>query len=100
MEDKFFKKRIEKILTSNKDKLYKKSAIVAVITEVMKKTGIKPIVVGGQAVEFYTSGGYSTMDIDLICELSIAEIDSILKLLGFKKEGKYWILEESDDIVI
>ena len=60
------KERLEKIIASNKDKLLKKFEIIAIITEALKKLNVKPVIVGGQAVEFYTEGGYATMDIDII----------------------------------
>lgn len=87
MDNQVLKKKIVSILESNKDDLYKKIAIIA---EVLKEFNVIPVIVGGQVVEFYTSGGYSTMDIDILCEFRIAEIDSALKPLGFEKAGKYW----------
>ena len=36
------------------------------------------------------------MDIDIICEESIKNIDSVLSPLGFKREGKYWTLEDNN----
>ena len=90
MDGQMLKEKTVSILKSNKDDLYKKIAIISVVTEAVKKFNVKPVIVGGQAVEFYTSGGYSTLDIDILCELRIAEIDSVLKPLGFEREGKYW----------
>ena len=46
----------------------RKLFIVGVITSELKKTGITPIIVGGSAVEFYTSGAYGSLDIDLIAK--------------------------------
>ena len=40
--------------------------VVAVIAEALKAQGIRPIVAGGSAVEFYTFGGYATADVDLV----------------------------------
>lgn len=90
MDNQILREKIVSILKSNKDDLHKKIAIIAVITEALKEFNVRPVIVGGQAVEFYTSGGYSTLDIDILCELGIAEIDSVLKPLGFEREGKYW----------
>ena len=90
-----YKKEIEKLLSSSKDELNKKIEIIAIITSAIEESlNIKPVVVGGQAVEFYTTGGYSTMDIDIICESSIAEIDKVLKNMGFNKEQKYWVYDD------
>jgi hypothetical protein len=96
MDISFLKSKIEKIVNSNKDKLYKNIALTAVITEALKEINIRPIIVGGQAVEFYTAGGYSTMDVDLITQASIKEINPIIEELGFKKEGKYWTYDQLD----
>ena len=96
MNNEKLKNKIKNILSSENDDLYKKIAIMAVVTKALKELNVKPIIVGGQAVEFYTSGGYTTMDIDMICEVSILKIDSKLKPLGFIREGKYWTLKDSD----
>ncbi|MEJ6952373.1 DUF6036 family nucleotidyltransferase [Natronospora cellulosivora (SeqCode)] len=96
MDEQVLKAKIESILESNKNDLYKKIAYISVITEAFSEKNVKPVIVGGQAVEFYTSGGYSTLDIDVLCERSIAEIDSVLKPLGFEREGKYWTYPGSD----
>jgi len=61
-----------------------------------KEKNIRPIIVGGQAVEFYTAGGYSTMDVDLVTPASIREIKPVIKELGFEKEGKYWTYDQLD----
>ena len=87
---------IKNTIKSSKTDLAKKIEIMAIITEALKSIDVRPVIVGGQAVEFYTSGGYATMDIDMLCERSISEIDSVLTPLGFNREGKYWVLEEGD----
>ncbi|GBF11187.1 DUF6036 family nucleotidyltransferase [Tepidibacillus sp. HK-1] len=96
MNNDVLKSKIKNIVRSDHDNLHKKVQIIAIITKALEVKGITPVIVGGQAVEFYTSGGYATMDIDMLCELSISEIDSVLKPLGFFREGKYWIIEEKD----
>ncbi|MFW6238706.1 MAG: DUF6036 family nucleotidyltransferase [Bacillota bacterium] len=89
-------KELKKIISSTKDELLKRLEVMALVTEKLKELNVIPIIVGGQAVEFYTAGGYSTMDIDVICPASIAEIDEILEEIGFTRDGKYWILEKTD----
>lgn len=96
MDKQLLKNKIQKITKSNKDKFYQNIALVAVITAALKEIDIRPIIVGGQAVEFYTAGGYSTMDVDLVTPANIKEIDPIIKDLGFKKEGKYWTYKQFD----
>ena len=89
-----YKEEISEILAQDIDDFSKKIMIIAIITTALKeKLGLIPIVVGGQAVEFYTGGGYATMDIDLICEASINKIGKVLEPLGFHQDNKYWILD-------
>ncbi|SDC27440.1 MULTISPECIES: DUF6036 family nucleotidyltransferase [unclassified Candidatus Frackibacter] len=95
------KRMIRETIESSRSDFAKRIEIIAIITEAMKDIGVKPVIVGGHAVEFYTSGGYATMDIDMLCTCSIYEVNSILKSLGFDKEGKYWVLtDENIDIAI
>ena len=93
MDKASLKNKMKNIIDSGQDDLQKKIRIVAIITKALEDKEITPVIVGGQAVEFYTAGGYATMDVDMLCELSISEIDSVLKPLGFLKEGKYWVVE-------
>jgi len=55
-------------------------------------TANKPIIVGGTAVEFYTAGGYATLDLDIVYPSE--PLDQVFKELGLKKEGRYWYSEE------
>ncbi|MGP3779075.1 DUF6036 family nucleotidyltransferase [Halanaerobium saccharolyticum] len=96
MDKQLLKNKIQKITKSNKNKIYQNIALVAIITAALKEIDIRPIIVGGQAVEFYTAGGYSTMDVDLVTPANIKEIDPIIKDLGFNKEGKYWTYKQLD----
>jgi len=100
MEKKELKKRLNKTLKSNKSDLEKKIEILAVVTKALEKINVKPVIVGGQAVEFYTSGGYATMDIDMICAKSISDINAILEPLGFEKSGKYWVIEDNNISIV
>ena len=91
-----YKKEIESILNEEIDNFSKKIKIIAVLTSVLKENlNLTPVVVGGQAVEFYTGGGYATMDVDIICEASTKKIGEILEKLGFYRENKYWILDSN-----
>ena len=61
----------------------------AILTELMAPHGIKPVIVGGLAVEIYTRNQYTTQDIDLI--VSRREVAAkIFAQLGFTKEGRHW----------
>lgn len=82
---------LEKIENPFKKRLY----FVGILTKYLSYENIKPIVVGGHAVEFYTLGSYTTGDIDIISE-GYEKIEQILKKWGFTKEGRLWILPEKD----
>lgn len=74
------------------DPLDRRLWVLAIITESLKETGVKPVLVGGAAVEFYTAGGYMTLDVDVVCDSSV--LDGPMADLGFAKEGRHWIRED------
>lgn len=86
--------KIEKLKTippGFKRRLY----LVALLTEALKPYDIRPIVVGGAAVEFYTLGSYATLDVDLVSG-GYERIDHILRGWGFTRRGRYWENVELD----
>ncbi|MDO3377755.1 hydrogenase maturation protease [Geoalkalibacter halelectricus] len=68
---------------------------MGVLGEVLAPAGVRPVIVGGNAVEFYTLGGYATADIDLVVA-ERAEVDRCLAAMGFTREGRHWFSEELD----
>lgn len=58
----------------------------------------RPIVVGGSAVEFYTTGGYASADMDLVM-LHPEDADRVLGASGFERRGRYWSLPDTDLLV-
>lgn len=58
----------------------------------------RPIVVGGSAVEFYTTGGYASADMDLVM-LHPEDAERILGASGFQRNGRYWSLPDTDLLV-
>ena len=67
--------------------------IVAILTEALRPHDLRPILVGGAAVEFYTRGSYTTGDIDLVAPGG-RELAETMRALGFLKRGKDWINDE------
>ncbi len=51
---------------------------------------VKPIVVGGFALEFYSTGGYATSDVDVLY-LWPAKAGALLETLGFRKVNRHWV---------
>ncbi|MBI2335324.1 MAG: hypothetical protein HYU97_00960 [Deltaproteobacteria bacterium] len=66
--------------------------IASIIAEALRQIGQDPILVGGAAVEFYTQGGYSTADIDMVTPGGPA-LEQAMKALGFEKFGKDFFSE-------
>lgn len=66
--------------------------VMAILTLALEKDGIRPIVVGGHAVEFYTLGGYATGDVDIIVP-ETGPVNSLLTAWGFSREGRHWYSE-------
>ena len=68
---------------------------MAIISREAKKYGIKPVIVGGAAVEFYTRDWYSTADIDIaIDKTKRKEFEKIMEKMKFRKSGRMWIRED------
>jgi len=68
---------------------------VGILTKYLLLEGIRPVVVGGHAVEFYTLGAYTTGDLDIVCPEQ-EEIEHLLPAWGFQKVGRLWVNVEYD----
>jgi hypothetical protein len=78
-----------------RDPLKRNLLFLGILTKSIEKDAVVPVIVGGFALEFYSTGGYSTGDIDILfpdAELLGAK----LMEWGFRKEGRHWISEEYD----
>ncbi|NJD78800.1 MAG: hypothetical protein FIB08_17190 [Candidatus Methanoperedens sp.] len=65
---------------------------MGLLTQEAEKKRVRPVVVGGSAVDFYTEGIYQSYDIDLISNRKI--IGEILEnVFSFKPSGRHWINE-------
>lgn len=85
---------IEDIL-SIQDPVKKRAYFIALISSEIKKLGGNPpIVVGGEALEIYTQGSYTTGDIDIKAPKEL--ISRVLQNFNFKNVGRLWINEELD----
>lgn len=67
--------------------------LVALVTKYLAGR-VRPIVVGGLAVEFYTGGAYTTGDIDLLYPDRKA-LGALLESWDFVREGRLWSLPEA-----
>jgi predicted nucleotidyltransferase len=76
------------------DKLEKQIYLAAAISLAFEKRGIQAVLVGGVVVEYYTAGGYTTADIDMILPpLEKHEIETVMKELGFERfeDYRHWL---------
>ncbi|MCC3375078.1 nucleotidyltransferase family protein [Cohnella sp. REN36] len=64
---------------------------VGYLTAVFEAEGIRPIIVGGHAIETYTQGFYTTKDVDLVLRGRADALD-ILRELGFQQyhDLRHW----------
>ncbi|MBT9168452.1 MAG: hypothetical protein DDT19_01797 [Syntrophomonadaceae bacterium] len=97
-----FKEKISR-LKDVEDKVKKRALFTAAVSEeIFRLKGVRPIVVGGEALEIYSQGNYTTGDIDLKAPKDI--LDKILRANGFNgyiysKKTKSYYNKELDIFV-
>jgi hypothetical protein len=77
-------------LAKEPNELRKKMLLLGYISERMSKRNASVFLVGGQAVETYTGGVFTTGDID-ITTTDTKGTEALLEKLGFAKEGMIWV---------
>ena len=75
------------------NELKRKMLLVGYLSDELSKRGAFLLLVGGQAVETYTAGQFTTGDIDIITTDQEAT-EGLLTQLGFKREGMIWLNEK------
>ncbi len=70
----------------------------AIITKLLEKEQIKPIIVGGFSVEIYTDEDYSTRDIDFVVN-DWSKTVSLLEKLGFDKVNQNLLHKELEIVI-
>jgi hypothetical protein len=71
--------------------------IAGIVDTALRAIEIRPIVVGGLAVAYWTTGLYLTGDIDVVMPHS-AQIEERLAALGFERDGRFWTLPGRDPV--
>jgi len=90
-------KRLRELIkkaTLTQDKLERQIYLAAAISSAFEKRGIQTVLVGGAVVEYYTAGGYTTADIDMILpHLEKHEVETVMKELGFERfeDYRHWL---------
>jgi len=75
------------------NELKRKMLLVGYLSDELSKRGAFLFLVGGQAVETYTAGQFTTGDIDITTTDQEAT-ERLLTRLGFKREGMIWLNEK------
>ncbi len=84
-----------KALGAVEDRLERRLRFAAWLTAALAPYGVRPVVVGGHALEFYTLGDYATGDIDMVCT-DLTAVKRVLERAGFRREGRHWYREDLD----
>lgn len=86
-----------KELKAERDLFKRRLYFIGLLTKTLKQNGAEAILVGGEAIDVYTAGTFSTTDIDLVVDnKTIAE--KLLNRFGFgKKANGLWL---NEDLVI
>ncbi|GDY11817.1 hypothetical protein LBMAG53_06950 [Planctomycetota bacterium] len=71
--------------------------VIALLDEALgeREPHRRPTVVGGSAVEFWSTGGYASRDIDVVVFDRDAAA-AVLKRSGFEQIGRHWVHTASD----
>lgn len=94
-------------LSRIEDPLRRRLFVTGVVTKALRAKGVTPVLVGGLAIDFYTYGGYGTVDIDLVAG-GREIIQTVLADLGFEQPfgDRNWylrdegiVLEVPDDVL-
>ncbi len=80
-------------LKKEPNELKKKMLLVGYLSDELSKRGAFLFLVGGQAVETYTAGQFTTGDIDITTTDQEAT-EKLLTRLSFKREGMIWLNEK------
>lgn len=88
-----------KELKEERDSFKRRMLFLGFLTKTLKQNGVEAILVGGQAIDLYTAGTFSTTDIDLLVDdKMIAE--KLLNRFGFGKEANGLWLNKDLAIVV
>jgi len=89
---------LEESLAGLEDQLDRRLTFVGMLSRAVISLGWSPpVIVGGNAVQFYTGGDYATVDIDLVgASEPLAEV---LGGWGFARDGRHW-LDETLGLVV
>jgi predicted nucleotidyltransferase len=87
-------KNLLSLAIATQDKLVRQLYVAAAISAAFEQRNIHAVLVGGTVVEYYTAGGYTTADIDMVLPpLEKKEIETVMEELGFERfeDYRHWL---------
>ncbi|MFB5676403.1 hypothetical protein ACE3NQ_08375 [Paenibacillus terreus] len=93
---KWAKTKISELVEEPSKNEFQAIFVMAIVTPILDELGADPaVIVGGHAVELYTSGSYKTADVDLVMiRDDLARM--LFDRLGFVREGRFYFVPELD----
>ena len=92
----WIKGKIAELISNPQLAEFKEFYLMSLMTPLLDELGADPaIIVGGHAVELYTSGSYKTADVDLVM-IRDDLARELFDRLGFIREGRYHYCKELD----
>ena len=64
--------------------------LALLVSAELKKNNIDAVLVGGACVSIYTKNKYASFDLDFVSDLSLKELNPIMKKIGFRQNGRYF----------
>jgi len=89
--------KIEEILALDESPT-RTAALVSWVQSLYEDEDDTPILVGGAAVELYTTGAYTTGDLDLVGHMPPV-VARALQSAGFERLGRHWVHEPAQEFV-
>jgi hypothetical protein len=81
-----------KEMKGERDPFRKRIFFLGVLASKLKENGVDVILVGGEAIDLYTAGNFSTSDIDLVVDNKVMT-EKLLNKFGFGKQGNgLWLI--------
>jgi hypothetical protein len=80
-------------LTKAPSDLHRKLIFMGYLTKWLARKGVECIIVGGEAVEVYTGGQFTTGDIAIVVS-NREKTEQLLAKAGFKERGRIWVSPE------
>ena len=77
------------------DQIERLLEVAAIITEAVADLGVRPVVVGGLALAYWSDSPYHTGEIDFVMP-RVPGLAERLRALGFERAGRHWVMPEND----